>query len=216
MLRTFYSLLFVTVFLSASLPARSVDSGGQMLIDNEHVKAWNTFSQQILELHKKQIEGKRIKETAVFGGYRDNPDFYREVTYTDKDTDRVISIIQWETDNPDVVHSIEVYVYNSEGKLIRDYSAAYLPEQRNAPVQTLINLHHYNGGLHAFRQFDVSTDVIYEYCNGEYNGQQQELRLFEDDLAATDYDARQLLKSPLYKACFSGLPTHLGKYINPQ
>jgi hypothetical protein len=187
-----------------------------MQVDNEHVKSWNAFSEQILELHKKQTKGKRIQETAVSGGYRDDPDFYREVTYTDQDTGKVLSIIQWEIENSNVVHSIEAFVYDDKGRVIRDYMAAYLPGQRNAPVQTLINLHHYNGGLHAYRQFDVSKDVIYEYCSGEFKGQQQELRLFEDDLAATDYDARQLLKSPLYKACFGGLQAEIGKYINPQ
>jgi hypothetical protein len=187
-----------------------------MQVDNEHVRSWNKFSEQILELHNQQIRGKRIQETEASGGYRDNPDFYREVTYTDKDTGRVLSIIQWETDNPKVVHSIEAFVYDDKGRVIRDYMAAYLPGQRNAPVQTLINLHHYNGGLHAYRQFDVSKDIIYEYCSGKFKGQQQELRLFEDDLAATDYDARQLLKSPLYKACFGGLQSEIGKYIEPQ
>ncbi len=187
-----------------------------MKIDNEHVSTWNQFSDQILELHIRQIAGKQIKQTQVSGGYASNPDFYNEVTYTDKATGKVLSIIQWEKDSPEVVHSIEVFVRDNKGRVIRDYSASYLPGARNAPVQTLINLHNYNGGLHAYRQFDVSKDVIYEYCKGEFGGQQHELRLFEEDMAATDYDSRQMLKSPVYKACFKGLQMHVGKYIKPQ
>lgn len=194
----------------------SADSGESIKVDSHHVNSWNEFSDKVYELHQQQIAGKNIETTETQGGYLSDPDFYREVTYTDKSTGRVLSIIQWEKDNPDNVHSIEVFVYNDAGKVVRDYSAAYLPDARHAPVQTLINLHNYNGGLHAFRQFDVSKDVIYEYCKGEYQGKKHELRLFEEDLVAADYDSRQLLKSPVYKACFTGLQADIGKFIEPQ
>jgi len=58
--------------------------------------------------------------------------------------------------------------------------------------------------------------VIYEFCKGNFKGKKRQIRLFEDDLAATDYDSRQLLQSPLYQACFTGLPQTVGKYITPQ
>lgn len=194
----------------------AADSGESMKLDSSHVNSWNDFSDRVLELHRQQIAGKDVVTTEKVGGYMSDPDFYREVTYKDKATGRVLSIIQWEKDNPDKVHSIEVFVHNEAGKVVRDYSAAYLPGARHAPVQTLINLHNYNGGLHAFRQFDVTKDVIYEYCKGEYQGKKHEIRLFEEDLVAADYDSRQMLKSPVYKACFTGLQANLGKYIEPQ
>lgn len=210
-----YVLLTLFIFpLNSALVY--ADNNETMKIDEEHVSDWNQFSDRVIDLHERQIAGKEIVTTESLGGYLYTPDFYREVTYTDKNTGHVLGIVQWERENPNTVHSIEVFVRNDEGKIVRDYSASYLPNSRNAPVQTLINLHHYNDGLHAFRQFDVSQDVIYEYCKGEYNGQQHELRLFEEDLVGADYDARQLLKSPVYKACFSGLQAHIGKYIMPQ
>lgn len=212
--------IFQTTLALCLLPltgvVSSADSGETMKVDSDHVNTWNQFSDKVIELHQQQIAGKEIVTTETLGGYYSNPDFYREVTYTDKATGRVLSIIQWEKDHPDNVHSIEVFVYNEAGKLVRDYSASYLPGSRHAPVQTLINLHNYNGRLHAFRQFDVTRDVIYEYCKGEYQGKKHELRLFEEDLVAADYDSRQLLKSPIYKACFSGLQADIGKYIEPQ
>ena len=217
MTNNLYQTLLVICLLPFSLSnVMAAASGESMKVDDNHVNSWNRFSDKVLELHERQIEGKHIVKTEVPGGYLSNPDFYREVTYKDKNTGRVLSVIQWENANPDKVHSIEVFVYNDDGKVVRDYSASYLPGSRNAPVQTLINLHNYNGGLHAFRQFDVTQDVIYEYCQGEYNGKQHELRLFEEDLVAADYDSRQLLKSPIYKACFNGLQAHIGKYIKPQ
>lgn len=209
-------ILFFILLVPTSANVFSATSESRMKVDKEHVNAWNQFSDQLQALHKRQMAGKQIKLTQVSGGYASDPDFYNEVTYIDKATGKVLSIIQWEKESPDVVHSIEVFVRDNAGRVIRDYSASYLPGARNAPVQTLINLHNYNGGLHAFRQFDVSEDVIYEYCQGEFEGQQHELRLFEDNLAATDYESRQVLKSPLYKACFKGLQTHVGKYIKPQ
>jgi len=213
---TLFKIFFAILLLPLSTAAFSAKSEKRMKVDNQHVNAWNRFADQVLALHKRQIAGKQIEQTQVSGGYASNPDYYNEIIYTDKATGKVLSIIQWEKDSPDVVHSIEVFVHDDKGRVIRDFSAAYLPGARNAPVQTLINLHNYNNGLHAYRQFDVSKDVIYEYCQGEYGGQQHQLRLFEENLAATDYDSRQLLKSPVYKACFNGLQKKLGKYITPQ
>lgn len=216
MQRIFFTIIFTILLLPISTAALSAKSEKRMRVDNQHVNAWNRFAEQVLKLHKRQIAGKQIEKTQVSGGYDSNPDYYNEIIYTDKATGKVLSIIQWEKESPDVVHSIEVFVHDDQGRVIRDFSASYLPGARNAPVQTLINLHHYNDGLHAYRQFDVSKDVIYEYCQGEYAGQQHLLRLFEDNLAATDYDSRQLLKSPVYKACFTGLQKKVGKYIIPQ
>jgi len=216
MSRSLYKKLIILLLLPVCTVSLAGKTDNRMKVDNKHVNSWNQFADQVLALHESQVKGKAIVETEKKGGYADNPDFYREVTYKDKLTDKVLSVIQWEIKNPEIVHSIEVNVYDDKGRIIRDYSAAYLPGSRNAPIQTLINLHNYNDKLHAYRQFDVSKDVIYEYCNGEFEGQEHELRLFEEDLTASDYDSRQLLKSPIYKACFKGLQTQVGKFIRPQ
>lgn len=212
------NLFFVLVALLSSLPVGVLVAGSEskMKEDVVQVKSWNHFSQLCLDLHKKQIAGKKIKQTETTGGYVSDPEYYREVIYIDEASGNVLSKVQWESANPDAMHSIEVYVYDDKGRVIRDYASAYLPNQRNAPVQTLINLHNYNGDLHAFRQFDGSKDLIYEYCEGSYKGKAQQIRLFEDDLYATDYEARQLFKSPVYKACFNGVDKTPGKYIRPQ
>ncbi|NOY67446.1 MAG: hypothetical protein GXP13_08585 [Gammaproteobacteria bacterium] len=201
-----------------SLSAHALADGNQstMKEDTVQVKSWNHFSDLCLDLHQKQISGKKIKKIEKTGGYRANPEYYREVTYIDEATGNILSNIQWEMEHPDVPHSMEVFVYDKKGRVIRDYVSAYLPFQRNAPVQTLINIHNYNGDLHAFKQYDGSTDLVYEFCEGKLNGKEVQIRLFEDDLFATDYDARQLFKSPEYKACFNGMSSQVGKYIRPQ
>jgi len=210
------SVLFAMFSLTLMQVSFADSERNLMKEDKVQVKSWNHFVKLSLDLHHRQVKGKKIKKTEKVGGYRSRPEYYREVTYTDVKTGRVLSKIQWEQNQSANVHSIEVFVYNKQGRLVRDYAAAYLPDQRNAPVQTLINFHTYNGGLHAFRQFDAGKDIIYESCEGKFNGKDHQLRLFEDDLAATDYDSRQLLKSPVYKACFKGMPSVPGKYLRPQ
>jgi len=208
------TLMLVLLVSSATLLAAGKPA--PMKEDAVQVKSWNHFSELLLALHKQQISDRKIKQTEKIGGYSDNPGYYREITYVDEKSGRLLSNIQWETENPDVVHSIQVYVYDNKGRLVRDYVSAYLPYQRNAPVQTLINLHHYNNGLHSFRQFDGSKDLVYEFCEGEFKGKTQQIRLFEDDLVSNDYETRQLFKSPVYKACFKDMSQKLGKFIRPQ
>ena len=115
-----------------------------------------------------------------------------------------------------VLHSIEVYVRDDEGRVLRDYGASFLTTHRNSPVQTLINLHNYDQGLHGFRQFDASGDRIYEFCEGRYQGEAVQIRLFEDDLVGTDPRMDRVMESAEYEACFGGLPAGPGEYLTPQ
>jgi len=216
MLNKMSIIALITMLLSMPLTVFAIGNHEVMKEDVVQVKSWNHFAKLLLAFHEKQISGKDIKQTETVGGYSDNPEHYREVKYTDSKSGNLLSIVQWEINNPDAVHSIEVFVYDKNNRVIRDYTAAFLPNQRNAPVQTLINLHYYNGNLHSFKQFDGSKDLVYEYCDGKLNGKDIQIRLFEDDLVSNDYDARQLFKSAEYKACFKGANSQLGKYIRPQ
>lgn len=207
-----YTLVFMT--LPASLYAQEVED--RLQVDNEHVRQLHTFEKALLNLHNTQLSQHATRTTEAIGGYATHPDFYREVSYFDQKTGKLLSRVQWEREHPDVLHSLEVYVYDDQDRVIRDYLVGYLPYARNAPVQALINLHGYNDQLHAFRQFDVSTDVIYEFCSGQYEGKKRQLRLFEDDIVSTGREMQELMDSPLYQACFKGIPQKLGQYIDPQ
>lgn len=216
MLKKISIVSLLTVLFSMSFTAFAAANHETMKEDVVQVKSWNHFADLLLTLHKKQISGKDIKQTETMGGYADSPEYFREVKYTDSKSGNLLSVVQWEVSNPEAVHSIEVFVYDKNNRVIRDYIAAFLPYQRNAPVQTLINLHTYNGDLHSFKQFDGSKDLVYEYCDGKLNGKDIQIRLFEDDLVSNDYDTRQLFKSAEYKTCFKGAHSTLGKYIRPQ
>lgn len=204
--------IFLVVLL-IPLTAGLVSATEAMKEDNVHVRLWNKFANDTLNLHKKLIAGKNLQVKTRIGSYANVKDFYVEQRYLDNG--RLISQVQWEKENPKTLHTIEVYVHDKKGQVIRDFLAAYLPFYHNAPTQTLISFHHYSDHLHAFRSFDASGDKVLERCTGkDKNGQEINLLLDEDDLIN---DPDDLIGSKDYKACFTGLKQNtLGKYINPQ
>jgi len=181
--------------------------------DNQHVRVWNKFASDSLKLHKKLTEGKNLEVKTRIGSYANVKDFYIENRYLDNG--KLVSQVQWEKDDPKTLHTVEVYLRDSKGRVVRDFMAAYLPFYHNAPTQTLISIHHYNGELHSFRSFDASGEVVLERCGGKNTqGQTVNLLLDDNDLI---YDPDEVIGTKEYKACFAGLKqTTLGKYIIPQ
>jgi hypothetical protein len=209
----YFHLLLAMVAVQA---VQGDTSERRMRVDNERVRVWNRFARECLNLHKQLLQQHEARETSRIGGYDRNPRFYKEVSYYDRASGKLLSRIQWEREHPGRLHAIEVYVRDADGRVQRDFAAAYLPAFRNAPVQTLINLHGYNGQLHAFRQFDASGERTYEYCEGSYRGKPVQIRLLEDDLYGSDPATEALMASPQYKACFEGVPAVPGRYLTPQ
>jgi hypothetical protein len=209
----------LVITMSALTLATAVTAGplkkDTMKEDKNHVQTWNDFARNLFNLHKKQLMGNKIRKTSVVGGYDGQPAFYKEVRYYDASRNLLLSKIQWEMKNPQNIHTIEVYVYDDKGRVVRDYVASFLPHYRNAPVQALINLHAYKGGVHGMRQFDASGDRTYETCEGTFKGKKVQFRLFEDDLDGTDADIAKLMKSPLYAACMYKMPKAVGKNFIP-
>ena len=211
-------LISITVcgLIAGPLQATADDEVKSILTDMTHVQRWNRFADKLVELHKHIIAQHEVRTTETTGGYFRLPNFYKDIHYYDAKTGRLLSHVQWETKHPDLVHFVEVYNYDDQGRVIRDYGAAYLTEGRNAPVQTLINFHHYSGDLHAFRQFDASNNRIFEHCEGKYEGKEVNMNLSEMDILDLEDQPKSLLTTPLYKKCFAGLPLTAGKYLTPQ
>ena len=207
------SVLFKSIILILPFLVSSVSATEPMKGDNKHVRVWNKFANDTLALHKKLTAGKKLDVKTQIGSYANVKDFYIEHRYFDKGV--LISQVQWEKENPKTLHTIEVYVHDKAGRIIRDFVAAYLPFYHNAPTQTLISIHHYAGNLHAFRSFDASGDTILERCEGKDDeGQVVNLLLDEDDLI-NDEDG--IMATAEYKQCFTGFKQDkLGKYIIPQ
>jgi len=213
------TLLIVTMMTGmavAPVQATADEKVETILTNMTHVQRWNRFADKVLELHKSVISKHKIRTTEKLGGYYRQPDFYKDVHYYDADTGRLLSRVLWETKHPNVVHYMEVYRYDKKGRIDLDFDVGFLTDGRNAPVQTLINFHHYSGDLHAFRQFDASNNRIFEHCDGKYNGKDVNVDLSEMDLIDLEEKPDGFLSSKLYKECFGDLPKTAGKYLTPQ
>ena len=183
--------------------------------DNRHIRTWNGFADNALNLHKELIKKHPHEVKKSLGGYAGNKDFYIQEEHTHKDSGKVTSVVQWEKENPTVLHSIEVFVRDDQGRVIRDFLAAYLPGYHNAPVQALVSFHQYSGKLHGFRSFDASGDKVLERCQGEHKGKDFEFLLDEDDLYAAYLNGNPI-EEKVYELCVGKLDEKLGKYALPQ
>lgn len=204
------------VLLLGAFPLSIVMATEPLKQDNEHVRSWNKFAQDTLALHAKLTAQDGISKKTQAGSYANLKDFYIEHTYYDGE--RLISKVQWEKENPEQLHTIEVFIHDEQGRVLRDYMAAYLPFYHNAPTQTLISFHQHNGDLHAFRTFDASGYRIIERCTGNNaRGQQIEFILDEDEIAEALRDKKGFMQSAEYRACFKGLDiTQPGEYVVPK
>lgn len=201
--------VIVSVLLGLPLSAQAANTDSPL---NPHERAWQHFASQLLALHEKRVKTLSVVKKTRVGGYAHQPGFYREVSYFTADTHRLISRVRWEKAHPDRLHTIEIYFYDAQGRVKRDYTAAYLPNYYRAPTQTLISFHVYHGGLHAFRTFDADGFTVDEGCRGQYQGRHVEIILDEGEIA----DGAPEMKTAVYRACFAGLRQKPGKYLTPQ
>lgn len=211
----FWRGLSVTLLLLSTGPVVA-DTVQTLATQMTHAQRWNHFADKLLELHKARLINRETRTAERVGSYYHMPDFYREVKYYDKKTNRLLSMVQWETRPPNNVHNMEVYFYDGKGRVVRDFGVAYLTNGREAPMQTTINFHAYSGKLHAFRQFDASNNRIFEHCEGSYKGKVVDIRLDEGDILEFEGEPNTIMTTPAYKRCFSGLPLKAGKYLTPQ
>ena len=207
------SVLLLTAFAAALFAGttESFTAPSAVRENATQVREWNRFAERLLSVHRQLVRDREIRTNEEIGGYSGRPDFFREVSYYDASTDRLLSRIRWERAQPGTVHVIELFFYDGRGRLERDYAAAYLPRHRNAPIQTLINVHRYNGDLHAYRQFDASGARLYEYCRGSWFDRRVLIALDEPQIATPD----ALLNSEPYIACFGYMPARVGNYLDP-
>ena len=204
-------MIIVTLFVTHSAHGLAAIKTQVMEKDHEHIKSWNSFADAVYKLHKLQISKVAHTTKTSRGGYPNNPDYYIETRYFEEASGRLLSRVQREASDTSKIHVVEVFIYDKQGKVVRDYLAAYLPIYRNAPIQTLINFHSYESDLHAFRQFDASGARIYEQCSGTLNGEDVFLSLEEHEF----YPGEAVLSTREYQRCFSSIPKVAGRYLKP-
>jgi len=184
-----------------------------MEVDADHVTSWNRFADRVYALHSRQIAGREIRQTEMVGvyngtaasGYR-----YKETSYYDAHTGLLLSRVRVDRDRPKILHVVEVFLYDEQGRVARDYAALYLPWSQNAPMRTLINVHQYNRELRAYRQFDASGNRVYEQCKGMHAGVKVGISLEQQEIGPPT------TASDAYRACFAGVQQTAGVYLSPQ
>jgi len=194
-----------------------------MRVQEDQVERWNRFVADLYALHEKRLAEHEVREESRVGGYQREPDYYDEITYVDKTSGLPLSRIRWirgsEAANPvDRVHTISLFFYDDQGRVEREYAAAYLTQHRNAPVQTLVFFHNYKDGVHGFRSFDANGVRILEKCRGTLDGKDVNILLDGDD-GSLDHaldDPGGIISTPEYKACFGGLPEDASAYLPPR
>lgn len=184
----------------------------QMDVNADHVTSWNRFAASVYDLHKRQIGGREIRQTEVTGEYHGSAArgyAYKEISYHDAQTGLLLSRVSFDRDRPNILHTVEVFIHDPQGRVMRDFASIYLPMAQNAPIRTLINVHRYNNGLHAYRQFDASGNRIYEQCKGAHAGTQVDISLEQQDIGPPT------TASETYRACFDGVQETVGAYLVP-
>lgn len=208
-IRLIAAALFLTV-----LPAWAASpQAKQMEVDEDQVTSWNRFAAKVYDLHKQRLTGREVRKsetTGEYGGVMAKGYFYTETSYHDARNGLLLSRVRVDRDKPQVLHIVEVFLYNEQGQMIRDYAAIYLPWSQNAPMRTMINVHRHKPDLHAYRQFDASGNRIYEKCQGTAAGAQVEISLEQQDINA------RTTASDFYRSCFAGVQETAGIYLNPQ
>jgi hypothetical protein len=185
----------------------------QMEIDEDHVTSWNRFAGKVYDLHQRQIAGRAIRQTEVVGQYHGTAArgyAYTETSYHDARSGLLLSRVRVDRDRPKILHIVEVFIHDAQGRVARDYAALYLPWSQNAPMRTLINVHQYNRDLHAYRQFDASGERVYEQCKGMHAGEKVDISLEQQEIGPPT------TASDAYRACFAGVPQTAGVYLSPQ
>lgn len=185
----------------------------ESMIDDEHVRTWNRFADQVVALHRKQLSAHRVRveeRVGTYGGEIGKDYHFREASYYETDSGRLLGRVRTDRDRPEEVQIAEVYLYDDRGRVQRDYIFIYLPWGRGAPVRTFISLHDYPNGLHAYRQFDASGRTLYEFCDGTHAGRPLTIALPEEDVGEAGDNAEA------YRRCFAGLPAMAGAFLTPQ
>jgi len=210
--------LLILTFSATINPVLSATRDNTLKSDPIQIIKWNNFVSELYELHLNNIKKVPIKTSELTGGYGGgfaNKNFYREISYFNKNTNKLISKIQWEVEKPDTIHTIEVFLYDNQGNVKTDFYARYLPYARNAPVQTLINIHNYNDDLHSFRQFDANGELIYETCRGQFFNKEINFHLDNEEISDFKTNNSDEWLNEVYSACFLNVAQSASAFLNP-
>jgi len=170
------------------------------------------FHRLVYALHEQQLAGHTVRteeKTGAYNGMAAAGYRYRDTRYYDAKTGRLLSRIQRDADVPEAIHISEVNIYDANGQLTRDYLSIAPPWKPVHPSHAYLNLHHYPGKLHSFRQFELDGQVNYAFCEGELDGKPVRISLPWDDMN------KETTSTPEYRACFDNMSQDWKQHITP-
>lgn len=200
----------ILLWTTAVLAAPAAPAAAEIKENKADVDARNAFAENILRVHRHRLKTGDVRQTSRIGGYARMPEYFNEVEYRDRATGRLLSRIRWIRDRPDTAQMLELFVHDDKGRVSVDYYVSYLTDFRNAPIYALVNVHSYDGDVHAFRQFDSSGDVLFERCEGRYLGRIVDVSLDEGEMPPSP----KRVAPEIYLACFGTLPTTPGPVLD--
>ena len=205
-------MILIVIFCALAWNSLAAQDQSGVRENQNQVRVWNDFVDSLLRTHRYWIGTRTVRSEERIGGYARHPRFFREIETRHVATDRLLSRLRWERERPDRLHVIEIFHYDARGRLSVDYAAAFLIRFRNAPFQTLVNIHAYSDTLHAYRQFDASGDVILERCEGDHEGAVVDLTLDEP----IGPPPPERVAPELYAACFGAIPITADGFLRPE
>ena len=170
------------------------------------------FKKALFELHQQQVKDKQLRLEETEGQYNGKAaERYRylDTKYYEAGSARLLSHIRSDADRPEILHIIEVNIYDNAGRVVRDFGSVSLPSTPAYPARTLLNFHRYNGELHSFRQFNEFGDVTYEACEGLLEKRRLTISLDETEIKPA------VTATFEYKACFYGMEARWDAYAMP-
>lgn len=170
------------------------------------------FHSAVYALHEQLIARHAVRteeKTGNYNGAAAKGYRYRITSYFEAASGRLLSRIERNADLPEAIHIAEANIYDAEGRLVRDYFTSAPPWKPVSPSHAYLNLHHYNGKLHSFRQFELDGRVNYEACEGELDGKPVKISLDWTDIN------KKITASPDYRACFDGMSNDWQSHIMP-
>ena len=205
-----------TIAILLTATAWSAENSLMAQLEKRHL-VWNGFVDNLYALHKQRLQGVDYYTEESIGGYgglTDDLNFYHETRFFDSNNGKLLAVLQMEKKNPKNIHSIDVYIYDEQDRLLREYSATYLPSRRTSPLETVITLHAYANKLHSFREFDASDILFYEQCTDAVNEKNVLFALHYEDIPGS-LNELEPNQQQNYRACFSHLGSSAGAYLNP-
>lgn len=178
---------------------------------------WNSFAEKLYAVHKKRLDNSdyyTMENIGGYGGLTNEPEYYREVKYFDRESRQLLSIVKWELKFSNDFHMIDLFIYDDENRIKREYTATYLPSRRTSPSEALIILHYYRNNLHSVREFDASNVLLYEQCTDTEQGDKVIFSLDYVDIPES-YSELDKDEQEAYLACFGHAANSAEPYLDP-